>query len=167
MHDKSLASSLPHSIVGIIDVGCIVVAHFDNPVQEEMTNFLEPVLEWKTRLGIPNTTFLGAFHILTSYLRVSSVDAKNSLPDTFRLGSPCFISDIRKEVVIEALELATCYKVESWDGYIIALAKIFGTNVIYSIDKKLAKAEEIIVKMPLEEKKLKEYHVWLSSKLEK
>ncbi len=153
--------------MGVIDIGYIVVAHFENPIQEEMILFLESVLEWKRRLGIPSSTFLGAFHILTSYLRVSPIDAKNSLLDTFRLGSPCFIADIRKEVVIEALELATCYKVESWDGYLISLAKIFGTNVIYSIDKKMGRVEEILVKNPIEENKMKEYHDWLSLKLAK
>ncbi len=165
MPDKNLDSNISNSIDGIIDVGCIVIAHFDNPIQTEMVEFLEPVLQWKQHLGIPNSTFLGAFHILTSYLRVSPIDAKSSLLDTFRLVSPCFIADIRKEVVIEALELATCYKVESWDGYLISLAKIIGTNVVYTIDKKMDKISEIIVKFPVEKEKMDVYHQWLSSKL--
>ncbi|MHA2244280.1 MAG: hypothetical protein ACXADY_04885 [Candidatus Hodarchaeales archaeon] len=165
MPDKNLDSNISNSIDGIIDVGCIVIAHFVNPIQTEMVEFLEPVLEWKQHLGIPNSTFLGAFHILTSYLRVSPVDAKKSLFDTFRLSSPCFIADIRKEVVTEALELATCYKVESWDGYLISLAKIFGTNVVYSIDKKMDKVSEIIVRCPVEKEKMEEYHRWLSLKM--
>jgi predicted nucleic acid-binding protein len=154
------------TLEGIIDVGCIVVAHFDNPVQKEMIEFLEPVLEGKQSVGIPNSTFMGAFHILTSYLRVSPIDAKKSLMDTFRLESPCFIADIHKEVVTEALELATYYKVESWDGYMVALAKIYGTKIIYTIDKRMKKISEIVVKVPVEEEKMKGYHEWLREKLE-
>lgn len=165
MPAKSLDSEQDINFAGIIDVGIIIVAHFNNPIQKDMIEFLKPVLNWKNPLLIPNTTILGAFHILTSYLRVSRVDAKKALLETFTTDSPCFVSDIRKSVVVEALEQATCYKIESWDGYLIALAKSVGTNIIYTLDEKLSKANEIITINPIQEIRLKEYHNWLESKL--
>ena len=164
---KSLDSEQDSNIAGIVDVGIIVVAHFNNPIQVEMIEFLKPILSWKKRLLIPNTTFLGAFHIMTSYLRVSRVDAKTALLASFTIDSPCFVSDIRKSLVVEALEQASCYKIESWDGYLVALAKSVGTNIIYTLDRKLSKATEIITISPLQENRLKEYHNWLEAKLRK
>jgi predicted nucleic acid-binding protein len=36
-------------------------------------------------------------------------------------------------MVTDALEYALAYKIESWDGYIVSLAKNHGAEIIYSM----------------------------------
>lgn len=156
-----------NEIKGIIDVGIIVVSHFKNPIMRDMIDFLKPILNWEKKVIIPNTTFLGAFHILTSYLRVSKVDAKKVLLNTFSIESPCFINDVSKNVISEALEQAVGYNVESWDGYLVSLGKVFNTDIIYTVDMQLKKVKEMHIINPNSEEKMKEYHNWLVEKMKK
>ncbi len=58
-------------IDSILDVGPIVVSHHTNPVQEKMVDFLSKIFTDEIKILIPLTTFLGAYHILTRYLKVS------------------------------------------------------------------------------------------------
>lgn len=152
------------SIDGVLDVGILVVAHFENPLREDALLFLRDVLSWKNRLIIPLTGFLGAYHILTRYLRVSRVEAKISLSDTLKVGSPSFYKDVTEDVVGKALDYAVSYKIESWDGYLIAIARKFNTRNIYTLDTKLKKIRDIIAVNPLPEEKTKQYHQFLKNR---
>ena len=57
---------------GIIDVGPIIVAHCDNSAKFSMIKFLGKVLEGEISAIIPVSSYLGAFHFLTRYLRITS-----------------------------------------------------------------------------------------------
>ena len=47
------------SITGIVDTGIIVIAHFENPIQDKMLDFLAGIFSANTSLLIPLTTFIG------------------------------------------------------------------------------------------------------------
>ena len=149
------------SISGIVDVGIIVISHFENPARLEALVFLKKVLKREIKALIPVTTFLGAYYIMIDCLRIPRKEVKDSLVHTLKVRSPAFYEDISVEDAISALDYACVYNIESWDGYLVSLAKKFGCNVIYSIDKKLSRVEEIVVINPISEQKMKEYHEFI------
>jgi len=56
--------------------------------------------------------------------------------------------------------------VESWDGYILSLAKAVGAPVIYTIDRGLArKVKDLIVHNPIPREIFDKYNRWLREKL--
>jgi len=55
---------------GVLDVGLIVIAHFENPARTYASDFLKEVLEVKRRCIIPLSTYLGAYIIMARYLRI-------------------------------------------------------------------------------------------------
>ncbi len=63
---------------------------------------------------------------------------------------------------------ALAYKIESWDGYILYLAKIYGAPAIYSVDKELArKVKEVAVVNPIHPEIFEKYTKWLEERLKK
>ncbi|MEM2842202.1 MAG: hypothetical protein QW201_02755 [Thermoproteota archaeon] len=48
---------------GIVDVGIIAVACFNNPLKEHGVNFLTDVLMQRRRAAIPIASVMGAYHI--------------------------------------------------------------------------------------------------------
>jgi predicted nucleic acid-binding protein len=57
------------------------------------------------------------------------------------------------------LEYALAYKIESWDGYIVSLAKNHGAVIIYSIDGELAKrVKDVEVINPIPGDVMRKYH---------
>ncbi len=152
-------------IEGIVDVGIIVISHFENPAKDSALDFLSDVLKWKRKCLIPTSTILGAYHILTQYLKVDKTSAYQALSKTLKTYSPAFYEDLNVELVLDSLTNALGYNVESWDGYIISLAKKFRAT-IYTIDMKLArKLKEIPVINPIPPNTFKKYNQWLKSKL--
>ena len=113
-------------IEGVVDVGPIVISHFENP----------DILKWKRKCIIPTSTILGAYHILTRYLRVEKVSAYEALTRTLKTRSPAFYENISVEAVLNSLTNALGYNIESWDGYIVSLAKKFRAAV-YTTDLNL------------------------------
>ncbi len=150
-------------IDGIIDTGILVIAHFNNPLQEEMIELLGEVLSGKINALIPLSTVIGSYHILTSYLKVAKLEAKKALQKTLETRSDNFFPFMDITTVHESLDISAVYGVESWDGYLIGLANLFKTRNIYTIDKKLKKVPTINVILPIEETKLKEYHEFLEA----
>ncbi len=66
----------------------------------------------------------------------------------------------------DALTYALAYRIESWDGYIIHVAKAHGTRLIYSVDRELAKkAKEMTVLNPFPEDLMKEYDTYLQRRI--
>lgn len=153
-------------IEGVVDTGIVTVAHFKNPAQTAAINFLSRILEGEARCVIPTSTLLGAYHIMTRYIGVERAAAFRALTKTLETRFPAFYTDIPIDLVVDSLTYADSYRVESWDGYIIALAKAFNAPIIYSIDRVLAKRiREIRVVNPIPEEEFKAYDTWLRDKL--
>jgi predicted nucleic acid-binding protein len=151
------------SVEGIVDVGPIVMAHCDNPCKIEAIEFLEDALTGKRKLIIPTSCFLGAFHILTRYLRINRKDAMEALEKTLKIDSPAIFEEISRIHVIQAIEYAGIYNIQSWDGYLLGLARLFKTKNIYTLDKDLGKIEGFSALTPLSEDKIKQYHTWVEN----
>jgi len=148
---------------GVVDVGIIVIAHVDNPARIEALNFLKKVLSWEIRAIIPVSAFLGGYHILTRYLKVPRLEAKRALIKTLEIESPAFYEDIKVEAAIDGLEYAATYNIESWDGYLISIAREFNTSIIYAIDKDFKKVPGITLINPISKRTMESYHKWLSN----
>ena len=43
------------------------------------------------------------------------------------------------DLTIEALTNAMGRRIESWDGYVVAIAKAYSAPIIYTVDKKMKK----------------------------
>ncbi|MHA1648624.1 MAG: hypothetical protein ACTSYB_00400 [Candidatus Helarchaeota archaeon] len=158
----SRVQSKKDRIEGIIDVGLIVISHFENPANDFTLEFLKDVLLWKKKCLIPVTTFLGAYHILTKYLGVEKVSAYEALKKTLNTKSPAFYTDISIEMVVNSLTNAMGYRIESWDGYIITIAKMFSAPIIYTTDGQLEKkVKDLHVLNPIPEKIFRQYNDWL------
>lgn len=146
-------------IEGIIDVGIVVIAHFENPARIHAFNFLKPILLWKRKCLIPTSATMGAYHIMTEYLGVDRFSACKALTKTLETKSPAFYEDISVDMVTDAFEYALAYKIESWDGYIVSLAKNHGAVIIYSIDGELAKrVKDVEVINPIPGDVMRKYH---------
>jgi predicted nucleic acid-binding protein len=150
---------------GILDVSIIVVICFDNPLKEHGINFIHDVLIQKKHVALPVSSIIGAYHIATRYLKVSKISAKKVLVGLLVTRSPALYPSIAPELAIDALEYATYYNVESWDGYLISLARSLGTSIIYSLDKELAKVKEVSVVNPFPEEAVKQYHEFIKKVL--
>lgn len=150
------------SIEGIIDTGIITIAHFENPAKKSALGFLSRILKWERKCIIPTSSFLGAYHIMTEYIGVERVSAQRTLVKTLELRSPAFYEDISIDLTNGAITYASGYHVESWDGYMIALSRLFNAPVIYSIDKELMKkVKEVHVINPIPEEEFEKYNEWL------
>ena len=112
-------------------------------------------------VSIPVTAVIGAYHIATRYLKASRLLVKNVLEGILRTRSPTLYPYVLPELAVDALDYATVYKVEPWDGYLIALARSLGTKIIYSMDEELTKVKEIVVINPFPQGKVREYYEWL------
>lgn len=163
---ERVQSKKDRPVEGVVDVGVIVIAHFQNPAQKQALDFMREVLLWKKKCLIPTSTVLGAYHILTSYIGVERSSACGALLKTLRTLSPAFYYDINLELASEAILNATRYRVASWDGYIISLARKHQAPIIYTIDTKLAKrVKDITFVNPISEETFRKYNEWLERKL--
>lgn len=155
-------------MMGILDVGIIAIAHFENPAQGEALGFFSRILREGKRCFIPLATFLGAYHVMTEYLGVRRTQAERALRKTLETRSPNFYGDIAREYVLDALSSASDYKIESWDGYLISLAKKFEAPLIYTVDEKIdCEIEAVEAVNPIQPEVYSEYKEGLKEKLEK
>jgi len=154
-------------IDGIIDVSIIVPACFDNPIRDKALRFLEDALIQEIRVKIPVSAILGAYHITTRYLRAPREPVGRILKSMLETFSPAFFSDISPRLAISALEEATSFNIESWDGYLIAVARLHRTNTIFSLDRSLERVPGIRVVMPFTEEEVEEYHDFITDLLRK
>ncbi|MEX2707010.1 MAG: type II toxin-antitoxin system VapC family toxin [Candidatus Freyrarchaeum guaymaensis] len=152
-------------IEGVVDVGLIVLSHCENPAKGEALDFLEKVLLGEQYCIIPLAAFIGAYHILTRYLRVNRDGAKQELLKTLSFDLEIFYHDVTRDEVIESLVLASEFSVEGWDGYLINVARRFETNNIYTIDRRLVKVPSVNVIIPISEKVLRAYHIWVKERV--
>ncbi|MEM3366102.1 MAG: hypothetical protein QXM93_06750 [Candidatus Methanomethyliaceae archaeon] len=139
----------------------IVVVCFENPLKEHGISFMSDVLTQKRRVIIPTSSVIGAYHIATRYLGVPKLAVKKVLDGLMSTRSPAFYPQITPDLTSNALEYATYYDVESWDGCLISLAKSLGTSTIFSLDKQLSKVKGISVVNQFPEEAVEEYHEFL------
>jgi len=71
------------------------------------------------------------------------------------------------ELAEDALNYAAAYDIESWDGYLIALTRSFGSKTVYSIDEQLSKVREVTVINPFPKEQLDKYHEYTQDKLQR
>jgi len=152
---------------GVIDAGIVVVSLFKNPLQEKAVEFLLDVLLQRKRATIPVTAVLGAFHVATRYLKLPVVEVKKALVEMLETKSPAFYPYVFLEDAIDAIEYATYYRVESWDGYLVKLAKSIGDNILYTLDEELRKVKDIVVVNPFPQDLVKEYYEYIKSRLQR
>lgn len=150
---------------GVADVSIIVVSCFENPLKEHGIAFLRDVLTQKKHVVIPISSIIGAYQIAARYLKVSNISVKKVLDGLLATRSPALYPQITFELASNALEYATYYNIESWDGYLISLAKSLGTSTLYSLDKQLSKVKEISVVNPFPEEAVKKYHGFMRKAL--
>ena len=161
-------NTLDESLVypeGVADVSIIIVVCFENPLREQGISFLSDVLAQKRRVIIPISAIICAYHIATTYLKASKIPVKKVLDGILATRSPALYPQITTDLASSALEYAAYYKIESWDGYLISLAKSLGTSTLYSMDKQLSKIKEINVINPFPEETVKKYHEFLKKAL--
>ena len=150
---------------GVVDVGILVVSLFRNPLQEAAADFLASVLLQRRRAAIPVTAVLGAFHVATRYLRLPPLEVKKMLGEMLETGSPAFYPYVRPEDALDALEYAVYYRVESWDGYLVRLARSIGSNIVYTLDEELRRVEGLLVVNPFPRELVEQYHEYIRSRL--
>lgn len=162
---KKVLSKEAGAFEGAIDAGIVAIAHFSNPAREAAFQFLKEALRWERKCLIPVTAVLGAYHIMTRYLGVEEVPACRALTKTLETRSPAFHEDIGVDSAIDSLTYALSYRIESWDGYIIYLAKRFRAPILYSADQELArKIRELRAINPIPPDAFAEYNRWLSER---
>jgi hypothetical protein len=81
---------------GVVDVGLIVIAHFENPAWTYAHDFLRDVLGLKRRCLVPLSTYIGAHVIMTKYLKLPRVAVTKALVTTLSLDSPAFFGDMSR-----------------------------------------------------------------------
>jgi len=149
-----------------MDVGPIVITHTKNPVQNEALEFLHKVLRLDVLCLIPLSVFLGAYLVMTKYLRVNRFEATKALVKTLSYDLPIYYEDIPRGIVIKALEDSAQLNVESWDAYIANVAKNFRIGIVYTLDvDDFQKFSWLKPKLPIKEESLKIYHDWIKKKI--
>ena len=78
--------------------------------------------------------------------------------------SPALYPHVTPDQAEDALDYAATYQLESWDGYLIALARSVGAKVVYSLDEELSKVREVSVSNPFPRDRLQEYHEYVRAK---
>ncbi len=152
---------------GVVDVSIIVPMCFENPLKKLATEFLGDVLALKRKATIPLTAVLGAYHIVTKYLKAPRRAVKKILVEMLETRSPAFYPKVSSALAMEALDVATTYSIESWDGYLVALAQHLKTKIIYTLDRELGKVSEIVTVNPFPEQEVKKYHQYMRLLLKK
>jgi len=150
---------------GVLDVSILVPACFENPLKEYSIAFLAEVLTQEKPAALPVSAVLGAYHVTTRYLRTPRVSVKKVLEGILNSGSPALYPQISPTTALDALDYALAYDIESWDGYLISIARSLGSTVVFSLDEELSKVREITAVNPFPENIVKRYHDFLEEKL--
>jgi len=148
-------------VEGVVDVGIIVPLCFDNPLREDAVDFVSEILSQRRRAVIPITSVVGTYHIATRYLKVSKVAVKKILDGLLQTRSPALYPQITIELALDAIEYATIYAIESWDGYLLSLAKSLNAQFVFSLDEELAKIREVNVINPFPKETVEAYHSFI------
>ena len=150
---------------GVVDVGILVPTCFENPLKEHSTTFIADVLTGKKRAAIPVTAIIGAYHVATRYLRAPRMTVKKVLGGILRTGSSALYGHVSPQTAWDALDYASTYLIESWDGYLISLARSLRSTVVFSLDEELHKVKEITLVNPFPREDVERYHDFLEKGL--
>jgi len=94
----------------LADVGIIVLAHFRNPARKYAAQLLLDALTLKKRILIRVSTYLGAYIVMTRYLKLRSSHVAKALLKTLSLESrPQKLSTIGSAISIVTLILCILY----------------------------------------------------------
>jgi len=91
--------------------------------------------------------------------------AKRILAGILESGSAALHPNITPQMGADALDYASTYGVESWDGYLVSLTRSLGSTVVFSLDKELSRVREITVVNPFPEEDVARYHELLEKGL--
>jgi predicted nucleic acid-binding protein len=89
--------------------------------------------------------------VATRYLKFPVASVEEKLVKMLETKSPAFYSRVSLEEAISAIKYATLFRVESWDGYIIELARSLGNHIVYTLDRELERIKDIVVVNPFPE----------------
>ena len=146
----------------VVDVGIIVIAHFRNPARKYAAQLLLEALTLKKRVLIPVSAYLGAYIIMTRYLKLRRINVARALLKTLSIESPAFYEGIPKAFAEKAIASASELDISSWDGYLVELARGLGMKKIYTVDEELAKkVGDIEVENPIPRDVMSEYHQYI------
>lgn len=149
-----------------VDVGIVVLAHFKNPARRYAAQLLLDALTLKRRILIPVSTYLGAYVIMTRYLKLRRDRVAKALLRTLSLESPAFYEKLNKTAAEKALASASELNLSSWGCYLIELAKELEINKIYTIDEELKKkVKDIEIENPIPQNVIREYHQYIKEKI--
>ena len=146
-------------------MGILVPTCFENPLKEHSTAFIADVLTGKKRAAIPVTAIIGAYHVATRYLRAPRMTVKKVLGGILRTGSPALYGHVSPQTAWDALDYASTYLIESWDGYFISLTRSLRSTVVFSLDEELHKVKEITLVNPFPREDVERYHDFLEKGL--
>jgi predicted nucleic acid-binding protein len=150
-----------------VDTCILVVSLFKNPLHGHATEFVSEVLEQRRRALIPLTAVVGAFHVATRYLRLPATDVKETLRSMLETGSPAFYPYVLTGDVLDALELAVRYRIKSWDGYVVKLARSIGNNTVFTFDREFERVEGLKVVNPFPQDLVRQYYAYIGKLLRK
>ena len=150
---------------GVADVGVVVPSCFENPLKEHSVAFLSDALALRRRVAIPVTVIMGAYHVATNYLRVPRMTVRKVLEGILRTGSPALHPHVTPTMARDALDYASTYGVESWDGYLISIARSLRSSVVFTLDEDLRRVREVTVVNPFPREDVERYHDFLEKEL--
>ncbi len=150
---------------GVVDVSIVVPICFENPLRRFAVEFIARVLELEEKALIPVTAVLGAYHIATRYLKTPRRLVKKILTGLLETRSPALYPQIPIRLAAEALDIASSYRIESWDAYLVALARSHNARYIYTLDKGFERIPEIMARNPFPEKLTRQYHEYVGELL--
>jgi len=151
---------------GVVDVGLIVIAHFENPAWTYARDFLRDVLGLRKKCIVPLTTYFGAYVIMTKYLKIDRKEVAKALVTTLSIDSPAFYGNIPKSTAIEAIKTSEELNISSWDGYLLELARSSNIKRIYTIDEELKRrAKDFDVINPIPSDVMREYHEYVAKRI--
>ena len=150
----------------IMDVGPIIISHTKNPAQDEGLEFFGKVLRGEIKCLIPVSVFMGAYIVMTKYLRVRRDLAARALKNTLSLNMPIFYEDIPRDIAIESLTDASILNISSWDAYIAEIAKFHNINMVYTLDiDNFKKVPWLKPVLPITLEKFLKYQEWIKKHL--
>lgn len=150
----------------VVDVGLIVIAHFENPAWTYARDFLRDVLGLRKKCIVPRTTYFGAYVIMTKYLKIDRKEVAKALVTTLSIDSPAFYGNISGYIAIEAIKTSEELNISSWDGYLLELARSLNIKRIYTIDEELKRrAKDFDVINPIPSDVMREYHEYVATRI--
>lgn len=118
----------------LFDVGVIVLAHAETPVQENALEYVREAIAGDIDAVVPRAAVLGAHHVLGNYLGYSNQEASTLLQNFLRASRIHWHDGLSESLVRDGLSRAGDANVGGWDGYYAQVAIEEGVNTVLTID---------------------------------